>query len=441
MGFKPGVPDAEVIPMFRGRAAGGEHGAALLEVIVSAVVLLIATGATLAVLDGSARSSGVSRDRLVASDLAEQELERLRGVSVRTLDGYTTTVRTVTVGQLGYTIETAVKSVNDLGSGASTCTSGTDKTADYFLLTVTVNRSAGTGTRPVVLRSLLAPKSSTTGYKGTLSVPFEDRNGTPVPGMVVSATGPSSGSATSGGSGCAVFSYYPPGTYALSYNRTGWVTPAGQTGAVTTSGIVSIGQTNITGVQRYDQAGRVDATVRTKAAPGAGLTSAKAATLSLSTTGAGAGTGLRQFPASPASGAATISATGLFPFTEGYAAFAGSCAVNDPTRYGQPAQTVDVAPGGTSSVDVFVPTVTMTAPTSTVKLSTVVATDDDADCTQKLTTALATAATTASVQLPYGRWAICAEAGSDRYQRTITTGREPTVFTFTAGERTTGSCP
>src|SRR3954451_18744486 len=88
-------------PMGARRRFHGQGGFALIEVVVSAALLLVVAGGVLAGIEGPSRISGKNDLRSQATDLAQQDQERLRGMSFTSLVGYTATTP-VTVGNVTY---------------------------------------------------------------------------------------------------------------------------------------------------------------------------------------------------------------------------------------------------------------------------------------------------------------------------------------------------
>ena len=65
------------------RPRDGEAGFALIEVMVSAVVLAMVALAVLAGVDAAGRSTGREKAEAVAVSLAEQDQERMRGIAAK----------------------------------------------------------------------------------------------------------------------------------------------------------------------------------------------------------------------------------------------------------------------------------------------------------------------------------------------------------------------
>src|SRR3954447_14681264 len=82
----------------RFRAQGGFT---LIEVVVSAALLLVVASGVLAGIEGRRKAATSNETRSQARDLAQQDQERLRSMSFSSLPGYTATTP-VTVGNVTY---------------------------------------------------------------------------------------------------------------------------------------------------------------------------------------------------------------------------------------------------------------------------------------------------------------------------------------------------
>jgi Tfp pilus assembly protein PilV len=83
------------------RRLHAQRGFALIEVVVSAALLMVVAGGVLAGIEGPSRISGKNDARSQASTLAQQDQERMRALPFNSLVGYTQTTP-VTVGGITY---------------------------------------------------------------------------------------------------------------------------------------------------------------------------------------------------------------------------------------------------------------------------------------------------------------------------------------------------
>ena len=396
-----------------------EEGFGLIEVVVSAVILVIVVLGTLSLIDNATGQSVENRSRARAAQLAEQEQENLRAQPVATLAGDASTGRTgssrtstVKVGGIDYTVTSTVQWLRDANSSAPSCTD--DGIAEYLQLTTTVDDKLGSdGVAAVRQVTLLTPPAGAFGdHTGTLAVKLVDRTGsTPITGQTVSLTGPQAGSQATNAQGCAVFNYFTSGDYTASFARAGYVDPLGRNPGQATGRIVDNGIAVVT--QRFDRAASIRATI----SPGQayGVTVANSAISN--------GTGTLSFPATPSAStlSSTQTASGLFPFSDGYAVYSGTCSANNPSLYtGQTVASTAINPGDVNrAVNVTQPLVNLTVKrgTSNVGNAVVKAFQTDSGC-PNLSYAFSNTAGngTTSLGLPYGNYRVCVTDGSSYKQ-------------------------
>lgn len=394
-----------------------QDGSALIEVMVSAVVLLIAIVSLFLVLDAQTTASGDARRSTGAAALAEADQERLRSFSVPELSNRRE-VRTVTVAGIDYSVDSRVDWIRDATGGTQSCANSSTQ-ADYLRLTSTVTGRTGgvSPPAPIVLRSLVAPPVGQFGTgQGTLAVKVEGGAGQPIQGASTTVTGPASFSDVTNELGCAVFGYVPVGNYSPRLSVAGFVDPSGSA-TPTGSATVSEGTVNAINM-RYDRAGAVAVSFDTKVGPV--VKPATGGSLSAGNVGVPS-PGFRLYR--PGSPQGTISATALFPFASSpYVFYSGSCAAANPalylpTYYDTNPGDVVVAPGGSSAVTVREPALNLTVTTATAGASVHVrARAIDTGCTDVFdwTVTTTTAGKTATLPepgLPFGRYQVCADSG------------------------------
>ena len=215
--------------------------------------------------------------------------------------------------------------------------------------------------------------------------------------------------ANAASAGCAFFGFLPAQTYTVSLNTNGYVD---RQGTATPSQSVGVNVGQITSVPfDYDQAASVGLTI----AGVNGGTPANTMAVSLGNTGyipskvkAFSGTG----------SARTLS--NLFPYADGYTAWAGDCSDADPEgtnasgiRYWPGAtrdDPLEVAPGATTTATVSAATVqvnfTRTSGSTSVNVVAVHAADPQCASGETLTVASFTVNGTATIALPYGTWTL-----------------------------------
>jgi prepilin-type N-terminal cleavage/methylation domain-containing protein len=344
-----------------------DRGFALIEVIVAAAVLAMVALAVLSGIDGATSSSGRERARAVAASLAEQDQERLRGLQIDELSKYAPTSRTVTVDGVDYTVASRTKWVQDGNpTGTPGCVGG-DKQSDYIYITSEVT-SQGVGARipAVKVESIVAPPIKYSTATGTLAVQVNDRNGTGVPNLSVSAAGTSTGTTsatrTTNAAGCALFEYIPAGDYDVTLSRPGWVDVKGNS-VSTVSQKVTAGALNQLAMI-YDQAASAALTIKTYT-PG---TSTAVDSSSVDVSTINYSQPMRTWPQPAAGLQNTISATSLFPFKDPlgspYSFWTGHCASENPETYNVgywavAGRALQTDPGGSYVRNLFQPPVNL----------------------------------------------------------------------------------
>lgn len=391
-----------------------ESGFGLIEVVVSALlVVLVASGVYLG-LDGASATSGINKRRSVSSGLAQQDQDRMRSMTVNGLSNYRDT-RRVTVASIEYTIESHASWVTD-STGSASCTSGAAG-ANYLGIASTVTWPTMT-VPPVTVESIVAPPvGSFTSDQGSIAVQVRDRNGAGVPGVAVSLAGARSYTDVTNAQGCVLWGYLPVGNYTVDVTKTGYVDPQGAQNPTKPVGVV--GAATNTLAFDYDLGGRIQADYETWSgsavvpANGTEFTAVNShLTVPLPPFGDGA------LHASFTSGL-------VFPFTDPYGVYAGNCAGADPLANGQPAALVQVTPGATVAVGVRQPPINLRVVNGALPVvnADVKLTGTGAGCG-----ALPARRTDATGYLafrtyPYGTYGVCAQASVGGITRAQTVTR------------------
>ena len=333
----------------------GEGGFGLIEVIVSLTVLLLITLATAFILDDVVKQAATSREKVAATELAEQWLEQLSNAPISSLQGYIArdvqlTAQPVVVAGIGFTVWGHLEWA-DTGVTHSLCTSGNPP--QVIRATVTVKWSSQSLGETTIINP---PYGTVVPGDGFLSIqiyglnapnpPADTANLTNVP-VTVTPTNPSGAATTYNPDqyGC-VYLLEPLGTYSVSlgspsggptfidYQENPTPSQTGQT--LTVAGLA----TSVP-VFHYDEAGTV-AFSPSAAAPIAGHMP-----ISVSNTGP------MQSVAVPAGSNATSAA--LFPYASAYSVWYGDCsAVSGKPTMEEPTTpaTVSVTPRGSSSASI-----------------------------------------------------------------------------------------
>ena len=358
-----------------------QRGFTLIEVLVSALITTLIATAVAGALITNTDIIANQNSRSQAETLAEQDQERLKGLSAEQLDNLSQSYN-VTVGGATYAISSKAYYLST--SNGQSCTTAGGASATYFKTISTVTRTNAQGKTATLAtdESVITPPAG-----GSLLAQFHDQTASPLSGVTLAAAGPENDTGTSDTSGCVIFSALDSGTYNLTYTDLGYVDPNGNaspitdTATVASTGIASPGRGNPIAL---GQAGGVRGNFQmTGAASG---DTAYASGLSWFSSG-GAGIPMAAYrhasPTTPVASSisttnvAGTSGTGLFPFvssqnpvtyTNNYSVWAGTC------RSEQPPQGYDaftVAPGSSVTTPaVQVPTLLLTVKNSSGTITT-----------------------------------------------------------------------
>jgi Tfp pilus assembly protein PilV len=327
----------------RARVAS-EGGFTLIEVLVSAVLVLLISAAVAQALVTSADFTGYTRNHAEANVVAQQDEERMKSMSDSQLTGLHQ-ARTVTLNNTKYTVTSTATFLS--ATGGSSCTT---KSAAYFKLSSTVSWSGAVGAtgKSVTEESLI-----TRSLAGSMVATVDDETGNPLANVNITATGQTTGYATGAltdQSGCVAFSGLPTDGYTVGYTDLGYVDVNGNSSPTQTQ---AVNQTSTASVnaQVMGLAGSVTPTFATVNSSHATLT---AAGYELSYFGSGNGNkmstaktvGLQTTPTTP------LTAPSLFPFwspsttyTNNYQLWAGKCEQEQPLQPPTGTGTATVNPG------------------------------------------------------------------------------------------------
>ncbi len=322
----------------------------MIEVLVSALVLAIVAGGVLSLTQTATRSASQQRDGAKGFAVAQKDQARLRAMQLGKLNKLEQ-VSNVTLDGTVFKVESSGLFINNTTSTAS-CT-GAEAAQDYVRITSKVTWP-GMGKRPpTVVHSIFSPSNgSIDPTHGTLTISATNGASLPLPGVGISLSGPGNYSGTTDSTGCANFADIPSGNYTMTPSAPGLIAESGKAPSAKTVGVIPSGTQTLE--LRYDQPGsfkvpfsyRVGSTTEFKASSAssimvfnAGMETAKA------------------FSVAGGVPAATVEATGLFPFTSPYAVYAGSCTSNNPNPTSDPK-----APGAAAVASITVPPGAETAP-------------------------------------------------------------------------------
>lgn len=433
----------------------GEAGFSLVEIIVAALLLVIASIGIFTALESAGRAGAEERHRSQAYQVAQQDQARLRATKVTSLVGLSQT-RPVTVDGDAYTVKSATKFITDSTSTQS-CDSGT-ASADYLRVTTTVTWPSIGSRPPVVIESIIAPPTgSFDETTGALAVAVRDGQGVGVPDIPLSGSGAGSFSGTTGDNGCAIFVNLPSGNYTLTPSASAFVDKDGNApGSIATSVVAQ--STNSVALQ-LDRPGSIDVTFQTKI--GTTLSPSTADSVVVFNTGM---TTAKSF-GTVGNRLATVTATPLFPFSSQDTVYAGTCTGNNPAGDSiapGAAASVLVNPGGpASAAPITLPALNLTVWKGTSSTNTVGAmsnarvTITDKNCKISGSGVKRVLSTNASGKLadpglPYGTYDVCVSGvpSGTTIRRVTTTNlavkntTNPTSLNvYLGGSFNTGACP
>ncbi len=404
----------------------GEDGFALIEVLVSALILAIVAAGVMAVLQATTRSAADERRHAEGFAIAQEDQARLRSMRLSALNRLSEE-RSVTLEGNSFTVKSEGVFVNNSTSQPSSCTSGATS-ADYVRITSTVNWDSHANRPPIVMQSIVSPSNgSLDPNHGTLVITTKNAAGEPLSGVGLSATGVGTFTGTSDSTGCANFTDLPAGNYSVTPTSAGLVDLHGDTAKALTTSVVAGGTNTFPILLDYGASLPVEFERRV----GSSSTYAPAKVDSLYVYN------VLMNPAKPywAPGkvrTSSITATPVFPFTSPDTVYAGACAVNDP-GVGVGEGSVTLSPGKTyaPTLKLKVPALELTVKngSSAISGATVMITDENCEPEGKTLTRTYTTESlghqssasngTAEYALPYGTYEICASGVVSSHSRRL----------------------
>jgi hypothetical protein len=335
------------VPALRAR---DDSGFSVIEFVVAMSLLVVSILGAARMLEAGMRVSGDSRERVVATNLATQALEQIRGTAADPTKFATSIVvgqtsTTQTVDGIRYTITNDVEWVGQRSNG-SNCDAGSSQ-QQILRATASVVWPNMANLKPVKSTTTLAPPVGVfSAGTGNLAIKVQKASATAAASVPVTAAGSISNTIVTPSDGCAFFAYLAPGTYTVSLNKPGWVSSQEVTNPSKTMS-VTVGNT-VSYNFDYDQAAAITV---------AGWSIGPAATGMPVSVG---NTGVQPYGVFTFA-AGTTSLTPLFPYDDGYEVFAGSCTDADPLGLdanrapfypGESASSVEVSPGANTSTTV-----------------------------------------------------------------------------------------
>ena len=423
----------------RGRSTPpAEGGFVLIEVLVSAVIVLLISGAVFGLLTTTGHASAEERHRSEAYALAQEDQARLRSLRVPTLNKLSQT-RTVTLNGTPFTIESSGVFINDK-TGTSSC-GKESSSADYAKIITKVTWPSTGVHAPVTIASIVTPPTgSLDPSHGTLTIFAANAHEVPIAGVGLTGTGAGTFSGTTSSEGCAMFPDQPSGNYTLTPSGVagGLVDVNGNTPGPTTIGVVA-GSTSTVQLL-YDQPGSI--ITEFTAMSGGKLVASKADSIVVFNSGM---TTAKTFGTVGAP-ESKITAKSLFPFTSKDTVYAGSCEGDNPNPKSETnppgaaaMASVIVPANGTATASIQLPVLNLNvwsgtsgSPGSRVKSAHVIV--SDVNCTAKRTYTAESTTEATNIPLPWGTYEVCADNGSGNgtHKQTISQAVQNLTSTGTA---------
>jgi hypothetical protein len=399
----------------------------MMEVVVSAAVLLLVVLGVMAGLDAVAGTAGANKARTVAATLAEKDQEELRSLMTVDLNRIRSVIpgpRTVNVDGVPYTITSDADLITDAGGEDISCSVDDGEGSFIRIKSTVTSPMTGAKVKPVVLTSIVAPEPGS----GTLVAKVENAKGQPVTNMPVQAIGPETVTKTTNDSGCAVFGAVTAGAYQVKVNQTGWVNTEGDQEVIQTA-TVSAGTLSTVNFV-YDVGARLTVNVNSIATvsdDSYGVIAAHTGIL----------TGYRLFPEAAPTLLGSHQVQLLFPFEDAYKIYSGRCTGEDPTLFDEdyftadnPAAAPELDPGQVAAITIYEPPVNVVVRfnaglplnSSSARVYAYPRTDGCSDPVRFDMGRTVTGGVANRPGLPFGRYDLCAQytTGGYTYRANVT---------------------
>lgn len=347
-----------------------EDGFALIEILVSALVLAIVAAGVVALLQATTRSAASERRQSTAQSLAQEDQSRMRSMRLSMLNRLSEE-RKLTIDGSKYTVLSEGAFINNSTRQPAACTTGTTA-ADYVRITSTV--SWPEGRQPIVMRSIVSPSNGSLDPKrGTLLITAKTPAGTAISGLPLSGVGPGTFSGSTDSTGCANFTDLPAGSYAVTPTSTAWVGKDGRYPHEVEGGVIE-GATQTLALE-YDKPASIPIEFEYRLTSTGAYKAAKLDSAYVYNT-----SGAAPYWTSDKSRQLSLLAGPIFPFSSAVTIWAGSCSGNNPTEAtGKVNRTFLPGEVATTPLKLKVPAfeVTVTNGTSAIKGAEVTLSDDN----------------------------------------------------------------
>lgn len=389
----------------------------MIEVLVSALIILIVAGAVLSLMTATTRSAADQRRKASAFSVAQEDQARMRAMRLSKLNRLEET-REVTLDGTTFTIASTGRFINNSTGTSSSCDSS-NSAADYAQIETNVSWEGGS--KSTTLNSVVAPSSgSLNPNNGALLFTVLNGQLQKVSGVGVSGTGAGTFSGTTDSNGCAAFFDLPVGNYTVTTKAPGFVDADGNPSPWTNT--VGVETATTSPVQLlYDQPGSIEAKFKYK--EGSVFKAANAD--SVVVYNAGMPSGAESFWSPGKARVNALTATSLFPFKEADTVYPGYCETNLPSEAAARG-TVIVPSNGTGFTEIQMPWLNLkvvkgSSPATIVSGAKIVITDENCVVSgSKVKRAfvsnnngamsLSGGSSAAEPALPWGTYTVCVQA-------------------------------
>jgi Tfp pilus assembly protein PilV len=299
-----------------------EGGFALIEVLVSALVLAIVAAGVMALLEATTHSAASERRQAEAHALAQEDQARLRSLRLSALNRLNEE-RSVAIDGTTFTVTSQGTFINNSTRQPAACTSGTTS-ADYVRITTSVTWARAH--QPVVMQSIVSPSNgSLDPNHGTLVIKANTPapSSEPIASLPLSGSGPGTFSGSTDSTGCANFADLPAGTYTVTPTSTTLVGKDGQYPHSTQIGVTAGGTSTLT--LEYAKPASIPVEFETRLSSTEAYKPTKLDSAYLSDQ-----TGTASYWTPTKARQLSFTASPIFPYSDEPTIWAGSCAGNIP---------------------------------------------------------------------------------------------------------------
>jgi len=304
--------------------ASNEQGFILMEVLVSAMVLVIASAGVVMLLQTTVSAQSEQRHGTEAYALAQEDQARLTSMRLSTLN-HLDEERTVTLNKTQFKVRSLGLFINDVTSTPS-CGAGTSS-SDYVQITSIVTWKGMNTAEKAKIVSILSPSNgSLDPNNGTLAISVMNLQQAPMAN--VHATGGNGAfDGYTDAAGCAIFPDLPGGNYTatISGEAAGLVNKDGKASEQKVVPVVGGDPKTVT--FEFDRPGTIPVNFKYRVGSSSEFKLATADSVVAYNPGM---TAAKAIWTADTIREPTVSATPLFPFTSTYFLYAGSCASNNP---------------------------------------------------------------------------------------------------------------